>query len=122
MVRHLTLCSVLLLVGCSTVKKSAVVATGAATGAVAGAVASGGVAAPIVGASVGAFVTDVVTEIGGGTAAKAVKIAAAPDNLWSVAQKAVEIGGLGLILFFLVPVVLGWLLPGPLKLNRDKKK
>jgi hypothetical protein len=50
-------------IGCTTVKKATVVATGAALGATAGTVLSGGVLAPIAGAMTSAFVVDVVTEI-----------------------------------------------------------
>ncbi len=52
---------VLGLIGCGTIKKAGVVATGAAVGATAGSVLSGGVVAPIVGSMGGAFVTDVAT-------------------------------------------------------------
>ena len=49
------------LVGCGTIKKAGIVATGAAVGATAGTVFSGGVIAPIAGAMTTAFVTDVAT-------------------------------------------------------------
>jgi hypothetical protein len=46
-------------------------------------------------------------------------IDAAPDTIWTVAQKAVELGGIGLILaLVIVPAVAGWLIPGPTRLNR----
>lgn len=109
-----------MLSGCAAIKKGAVVGAGAGVGAGVATLASGGVAAPVVGAAVGGFVTDVVTGVGVSSAVKATKIVAAPDNLWSVAQKAVEVGGWGLVLFIIVPIILGWLLPGPTKLNRKK--
>ena len=43
----------------------------------------------------------------------------APDNFFSLIQKLVEIGGWLLLLVVLVPMVLGWILPGPLA--RKKK-
>ena len=101
-------------------KKSGLVAVGAATGAGIASVASGSALAPIAGAAAGGFVTDAVTEIADSPAAKIIN--RAPDNLWTVAQKAVEIGGFGLLLLFLGPILIGWILPGPTQLNRRKKK
>ena len=60
--RYLTPLTLFGLVGCTTIKKATVVATGAAIGATAGTVLSGGALAPIAGAMTSAFVTDVVTE------------------------------------------------------------
>ena len=117
--RHLTLITVLGLAGCTTLKKSTVVATGAAIGATAGTVLSGGVLAPIAGAMTSAFVTDVVTETMMDTRMRGIDMDCAPDTIWTVAEKAVELGGIGLILAFVViPVIAGWLIPGPTKLNR----
>ena len=104
-------------VGCTTVKKATVVATGAALGATAGTVLSGGVAAPILGAMTSAFVTDVVTEISHRTAVS--NVDCAPDNIWTILQSLVQIGGWGLLLVFVGPMILGWILPGPLE--RKKK-
>ena len=117
--RHLTLITVLGLAGCTILKKSTVVATGAAIGATAGTVLSGGVLAPIAGAMTSAFVTDVVTETMMDTRMRGIDMECAPDTIWTVAEKAVELGGIGLILaFVVVPVIAGWLIPGPTKLNR----
>ena len=104
-------------VGCTTIKKATVVATGAALGATAGTVLSGGVAAPILGAMTSAFVTDVVTEISHRTAVS--NVDCAPDNIWTILQSLVQIGGWGLLLVFVGPMILGWILPGPLE--RKKK-
>ena len=117
--RHLTLLTVLGLAGCTTIKKATVVATGAAIGATAGTVLSGGALAPIAGAMTSAFVTDVMTETMMDTRMRGIDMACAPDTIWTVAEKAVELGGIGLILaFVVVPVIAGWLIPGPTKLNR----
>ena len=104
-------------VGCTTVKKATVVATGAAVGATAGTVLSGGVLAPIVGAMTSAFVTDVVTEISYRTAGG--NMDCAPDNFWSLLGSLIQMGGWALILIVVAPMVLGWILPGPLE--RKKK-
>ena len=105
-------------IGCTTVKKATVVATGAALGATAGTVLSGGVLAPIAGAMTSAFVVDVVTEISYRTAVS--DMDCAPDNIWTIMQSLVEMGGWALILIVVAPMVLGWILPGPLERKRKQ--
>ena len=107
-------------VGCQALKESTIVATGAGTGAVVGTVISGGVGAPILGAMTGAFATDVVTEVLT-TSKETQTIIKAPDNFFTLLHKMVEIGGWALVLIFVLPIILGWALPGPTKLNRKKK-
>jgi hypothetical protein len=113
----LTIIGCCLAVGCTTVKKATVVATGAALGATAGTVLSGGVLAPIAGAMTSAFVTDVVTEISYSTTGG--NMDCAPDNFWSLLGSLIQMGGWALILIVVAPMVLGWILPGPLE--RKKK-
>ena len=110
------------LIGCTTLKKASIVSLGAGGGALAGTVLSGGVAAPILGATATAFVTDVVTEAAitkkaSGTVLQTEQgmIECAPDNFWSLLGSIVEMGGWLLILVFVIPLVLGWILPGPLE-------
>jgi hypothetical protein len=109
--------SLLGLVGCGTIKKAGVVATGAALGATVGTVFSGGAIAPIAGAMTTAFVTDVATEISSTTTTEH-SMNCAPDNFWSLLGSLVEMGGWALILIVVAPMILGWILPGPL----EKKK
>ena len=106
-------------VGCQSLKESSVVATGSAIGAGVGTAISGGVGAPILGAMTGAFVTDVATEVLT-TGQEPQTIIKAPDNFFTLLHKLVEIGGWALVLIFVLPMVLGWALPGPTKLNRKK--
>ena len=109
------------LVGCTTLKKAGIVSLGAGGGALAGTVLSGGVAAPILGATATAFVTDVVTEaMPIGTKGKDNMSSCAPDNFWSLLGSLVEMGGWLLILILIVPMVLGWILPGPLEKRKKK--
>jgi hypothetical protein len=98
--------------GCQALKESTIVATGAGTGAVVGTVISGGVGAPILGAMTGAFVTDVATEVLT-TGQEPQTIIKAPDNFFTLL-------GWALVLIFVLPMILGWALPGPTKLNRKK--
>jgi len=114
------------LVGCTTLKKAGIVGLGAGGGALAGTVLSGGAVAPILGATVVASVTDVVTEAAitkkaSGTVLQTEQgmIECAPDNFFTLLGQLVEMGGWLLILVFAVPMVLGWILPGPLQ--RKKK-
>jgi hypothetical protein len=104
-------------VGCQSLKESTVVATGSAIGAGVGTAISGGVGAPILGAMTGAFVTDVATEVLT-TNQETQTIIKAPDNFFTLLHKIVEIGGWTLMLIFVVPMILGWILPSPTKLNR----
>jgi len=46
----------------------------------------------------------------------------APDNFFTLLQQLVEMGGWLLILIFVVPMVLGWIIPGPLTTHKKKKK
>ena len=109
-------------IGCGTIKKAGVVATAAGTGAIAGTVLSGGVAAPILGATTSAFVVDVVTEVTDTTPTfTGADMNCAPDNFWTLLGSLVEMGGWLLILIVVVPMILGWILPGPLEKRKKIK-
>ena len=109
-------------IGCSHLK------TGAATMGVVAATSalSGGVIAPAVAGGVAAATVSAITAEPKVQAAEITAdtvVSEAPDNLWSVVQRLVELGGIGLILaFVIVPLLAGWLIPGPTKLNRREKK
>jgi len=118
--RYLTPLTLFGLVGCTTIKKATVVATGAAIGATAGTVLSGGALAPIAGAMTSAFVTDVVTETMMDTRIRGIDMDCAPDNIWTIMQSLVEIGGWALLLIFVAPMIIGWILPGPLEKKRKQ--
>ena len=116
------------LASCTTLKKAGVTSLGAGGGAIVGSVLSSGAIAPIVGATTGAFVTDVVTETtmtkkASGTVLQTEQgmIECAPDNLWSLLGQITEMGGWFLILIFVVPMLLGWILPGPLERKKKQK-
>ena len=116
------------LVGCTTLKKAAVTSLGAGGGAIVGTVLSSGAIAPIAGATAGAFVTDVVTEAtmtkkASGTVLQTEQgmIECAPDNFFTLLGKLVEMGGWLLVLIFAVPMILGWILPGPLEKKKKQK-
>ena len=120
----LILACLLSIAGCSTLKSSLM--TGAATSAVVGvtSVLPGGVIVPTVAGGLTAATASALT------AEKSVKgepisvtadtvVNKAPDNFWTLLGKLASTGGWLLILVFVVPMILGWILPGPLE--RKKK-
>ncbi len=114
------------LASCTTLKKAGIVGLGAGGGALAGTVLSGGAAAPILGATITASVADVVTEVRTpqkGTVLQTEQgmIECAPDNFFTLLGKLVEMGGWLLVLIFAVPMILGWILPGPLEKKKKQK-
>ena len=120
----LILACLLSIAGCSTLKSSLM--TGAATSAVVGvtSVLPGGVIVPTVAGGLTAATASALT------AEKSVKAAnvtadtvvqEAPDNFFTLIQKLIEMGGWLLLLIFVVPMVLGWVLPGPLERKKKKK-
>ena len=109
-------------IGCGTIKKAGVVATGAAVGATAGTVLSGGAVAPIVGSMGAAFVTDVATSTMESVGGRKHDMNCAPDNFWSLLGSLAEMGGWLLMLVVIIPMVLGWFLPGPVKMKGREPK
>ena len=113
--------SLLLLTSCGSLKKAVMVgATSLGTGAIVSTVTSG--TAPVLLATAGsASVVSATADLLMDTKFKTgiSKMECAPDNFWSLLGSLVEIGGWFLLLLILVPMVMGWILPGPL---RRKKK
>ena len=116
------------LAGCTTLKKAGVTSLGAGGGAIVGSVLSSAAIAPIAGATTGAFVTSAVTDLtmskkASGTALQTEQgmIECAPDNFFTLLGKLVEMGGWLLVLIFVVPMILGWILPGPLERKKKQK-
>ena len=114
------------LAGCTTLKKAGITSLAAGGGALAGTVLSSGAAAPILGATTTAFVADVVTEVktpkkGTVLHTEQGMIECAPDNFFTLLGKLVEMGVWLLVLIFAVPMILGWILPGPLEKKKKQK-
>jgi len=115
------------IVGCSSLKSSLI--TGAATTAVVGvtSVLPGGVIVPaLAGGAVAA--TASALSATGQTKGEPISVTAdtvvnkAPDNFFTLLGKLVGMGGWLLGLVLLLPMVIGWIIPGPLTTNRKKKK
>ena len=112
--------------GCSLPKLKSSLITGAATSAVVGvtSVLPGGVIVPTVASGLTAATASALSAE---SPAKGEPISVtadtvvnkAPDNFWTLLGKLASTGGWLLILVFVVPMILGWILPGPLE--RKKK-
>ena len=108
--------------GCSSLKSSLI--TGAATSAVVGvtSVLPGGVIVPAV---AGGLTAATASALSAEKPGEPISVTAdtvvnkAPDNFFTLLGKLVGMGGWLLGLVFLLPMVLGWILPGPLE--RKKK-
>jgi len=127
---YLGLILAIFLSGCSLSKLKTGLMTGAATATLVGATSalSGGAIVPtaIVGGVTGATVSAL-------TAEKSVKgepisvtadtvVQEAPSNFFDLLQQIIEMGGWLLGLVILIPMVLGWILPGPLEKRKKAKK
>ena len=110
------------LVGCSHLK------TGLATSAIVGATTALVPAAIVAPAVLGGVTAATVSALTAVPTAQASEINAdtvvqqAPANFFDLLGSLVEVGGWLLVLIFVVPMLLGWLLPGPLTTHGKKKK
>jgi len=113
-----------MMAGCTSLKKSLLIGTGALVpGAIASIATSG--SAPVLlasaaGASVTSVAVDLMTPSKGGNMPTAASCA--PDNFWSLLGDLVSMGGWLLILVIIIPMILGWLLPGPLEKAKKKRR
>ena len=108
--------------GCSSLKSSLM--TGAATSAIVGvtSVLPGGVLVPSIAGGVTAATASALTAEKPGEPISVTAdtvVNKAPDNFFTLLGKLVGMGGWLLGLVFLLPMILGWILPGPLE--RKKK-
>ena len=107
----------LTLVGCTSLKKAAIVG-GASLGAGAIGAVSGGTAPALLAASGSALVTSVGADLIMDTKSRGIEsMDCAPDNFFSLLGQLVETGGYALILI----VMFSWLLPGPVKFKGKDK-
>jgi predicted Na+-dependent transporter len=92
-------------------------------GAVASTVSSGTVPVLLAGAT-SASVTSVVADVmlsNTPSLKGADMTSCAATNFWDVIGQLIEMGGWLLVLVVLIPMVLGWILPGPLERRKKKK-
>jgi len=120
------LACILSIAGCSSLKSSLM--TGALTSGVVAAtsVFPGGAIVPAVAGGVTAATASALSA-GKSVKGEPISVTAdtvvnkAPDNFWTLLGKLASTGGWLLILVFIVPMVLGWILPGPLERKKKKK-
>jgi len=114
-----TACS---LTGCQHLK------TGLATSAIVGATTALVPAAIVAPAVLGGVTAATVSALTAAPTVQASEINAdtvvqeAPANFWDLLGSLVEMGGWLLVLVFVVPMLLGWILPGPLTTHGKKRK
>ena len=127
---YLGLILAIFLSGCSLSKLKTGLMTGAATTAVDGATTAltGGAIVPT--AVVGGVTAATVSALTAESPVKGEPIAVtaetvvnkAPDNFFTLLGKLVGMGGWLLCLVLLLPMILGWIIPGPLTTHKKKKK
>ena len=104
-------------VGCTTLKKAAIVSSLGTTGALVGNAVSG-TAGLVVGGLTTAAVADVATEVMVGSTSSSNMSNCAPDNFWTLLGSLIEMGGWALILIVIVPMIFSWLMPGPIQFKK----
>ena len=122
--RYACLLPIVWIGGCTSLKKAAMIGGGSLGAGAIASIATSGTApvllASAVGASATSVVADVMTPSKGGSMPTAASCA--PDNFWTLLGDLVSMGGWLLILIIVVPMVLGWLLPGPLERAKKKRR
>jgi hypothetical protein len=125
----LILACTLSIAGCSFPKIKTALITGAATSAAVGvtSVVAPGVLVP---AAIGGTTAAIASALTADQSVNAEPISVtadtvvnkAPDNFFTLLGKLVGMGGWLLGLVLLLPMVLGWIIPGPLTTHKKKKK
>ena len=125
---YLSLILTIFLSGCSLSKIKSGLITGAATSAVVGvtSVLPGGVIVPTVAAGITAATASALTAedpVKGEPIAVTAEtvVQHAPDNFFTLLGKLVKMGGWLLGLVLLLPMVIGWIIPGPLQKVKKKR-
>jgi len=125
--RFLWLVAPIFLSGCAALKKAAIVGSVSSLGAGVGSVVSGSVGA-VVGAATGATAGVIATGLGSSekVTGQPLEVTAetvvqeAPSNFFDLLEQLVSMGGWLLILIFVAPMILGWIIPGPLEKRKKK--
>ena len=122
--RYYCLFPILWIGGCTSLKKAALIGGGSLGAGAIASIATSGTAPVLLASAVGASVTSVTADLMSPSKGGDMPTAAscAPDNFWTLLGDLVSMGGWLLILIIVVPMVLGWLLPGPLERAKKKRK
>ena len=126
---------ILILTGCSLQKMKSGLLTGAATTAVVGAssaVMPAAIVLPAVVGGVTAATVSAVTAADRGGSGEPLSVTAdtvvhkAPDNLFTMLGNLISVGGIGLIIFlaatYLIPLLMGYLIPNGFERKKKSKK
>ena len=117
--RYYCLFAILWIGGCTSLKKAALIGGGSLGAGAIASIATSGTAPVLLASAVGASVTSVGVDLMRGESMPTAA-SCAPDNFWTLLGGIVEMGGIYLILILLIPMILGWLLPGPLEKKKKK--
>ena len=117
--RYACLFTILWIGGCTSLKKAALIGGGSLGAGAIASIATSGTAPVLLASAVGASVTSVGVDLMRGESMPTAA-SCAPDNFWTLLGGIVEMGGIYLILILLIPMILGWLLPGPLEKKKKK--
>ena len=122
--RYACLLPIVWIGGCTSLKKAALIGGGSLGAGAIASIATSGTAPVLLASAVGASVTSVGADLMSPSKGGDMPTAAscAPDNFWTLLGDLVSMGGWLLILIIVVPMVLGWLLPGPLERAKKKRK
>ena len=122
--RYACLLPIVWIGGCTSLKKAALIGTGSLGAGAIASIATSGTAPVLLAAAGGASVTSVIADVMSPSKGGDMPTAAscAPDNFWTLLGDLVSMGGWLLILIIVVPMVLGWLLPGPLERANKKRR
>jgi hypothetical protein len=122
--RYYYLLPILWIAGCTSLKKAALVGTAGLAGVSVGSALGLATAPTALVTAVAASATSVVADqvmksptLTGNTTLNN----CAETNFWDVVGQLIEMGGWLLILVVLIPMVLGWILPGPLERRKKKR-
>ena len=123
------LACILSIAGCSVPKIKSSLMTGMATSTAVGvtsALVPGALAPAVIGGTTAVIASAMTAERS--VSGEPISVTAdtvvqeAPDNFFTLLGKLVGMGGWLLGLVLLLPMVIGWIIPGPLTTNRKKKK
>ena len=118
--RHYCLLIIFWLTGCTSLKKAALIGgTSLGAGAIASTVTSG-TAPALLAAAGGASAMSVGADLLSPKTGDTTLNNCAPDNFWTLLGSLIEMGGWALILIIILPMIAGWVLPGPLEKKKKK--
>jgi phosphate/sulfate permease len=118
--RYYYLLPVVWLAGCTSLKKAAIVGAVTTAAAGVGSVVSSGVLVPAVAGGLAASVMSVGADLSNEKTGDITLNNCTESNFWDVIGQLVEMGGWMLILVILIPMILGWILPGPLEKRKKR--